>query len=887
MADKAKQQKTEKASSSRVQKQAADPGPQIEMQPMLAPVPDIVHRVALDPLGITPPEANALQRTLGMRSTRGLVTHALQRAPRRSQPAAASPVAASDSLQRLLTKRSLIVQPKLTVGAANDSYEQEADRVANQVMSMSTSAPASAPVVARKDDETAQRATANPGEEEDEKKPSPPAAGISAKDPDDDDDDDVQASPLPGFKGGDVDPSVAHSIESARGSGQSLHDGVRATMERGFGADFSSVRVHTGGQADALNRSLNARAFTTGRDVFFSRGEYNPASTAGQKLIAHELTHTVQQGAAGVRRVPRAAKPGAVQREFNPATTTGKAHLRGEGAWKVHKGPDIPKGTTLLADQDAGKNKVQHRTIGFNTNWKPAVNENPNHQGDVPGTREGYIRQSKVRFTGAKLSDILKSRITRILRAAELKYPALANKLVKDEHVKFLLDKGLRYDSWNSGASLDTFVSGFKSKEDKFTRLEEGAEYVADSLMHWKKWLRPPTGRLVRIVNVKLVQSDLHEKGLGVVMVEFKKPKGPRGHKFANDTTVKAMIKPEDKSLEENLLGDKADSAVNKINRIVGLVNPDEMLTTIKMQSDALFGSLVELVKGSSAEDITNKGLPKPMTQSFHETMVFAFLAGLDDLHRENVFYDVGGRPYLIDADNVLSYNQMINKDNGSYTQSGFGSNYNAEEAKKNKKAVTDKNNTINSKILDAMLKDNTKKMLIIDAIKEAIAGKEGRVVPIRTSAWGQRLSGYAGAQDKNTVLTSYASAGSLVREGKPFEGSIGPGLAGVTSKNVNNPFYDPDAEKGQLKKDFDAGVVPFYVYHFNTGYVTHNGVKIYHGQTLEQAMNLMLEKFDPSKTARTQRMFETLMTKLEGMRGKFGGGDDHGDSDVEDSEWD
>ncbi len=112
----------------------------------------------------------------------------------------------------------------------------------------------------------------------------------------------LQASPKHGLEGGDVDTDVARSIESAKGGGAPLHDGVRSSMEQGFGADFSGVRVHTGGEADALNRSLNARAFTTGNDIFFGKGQYNPGSSGGQELIAHELTHTVQQNAAGVQR---------------------------------------------------------------------------------------------------------------------------------------------------------------------------------------------------------------------------------------------------------------------------------------------------------------------------------------------------------------------------------------------------------------------------------------------------------------------------------------------------------------------------------------------------------------------------------------------------------
>jgi len=66
-----------------------------------------------------------------------------------------------------------------------------------------------------------------------------------------------------------------------------------------IGNDFSSVKVHTSPEADSLNRQLNARAFTTGKDIFFREGEYQPHSSSGQELIAHELTHVAQQ-ASGV-----------------------------------------------------------------------------------------------------------------------------------------------------------------------------------------------------------------------------------------------------------------------------------------------------------------------------------------------------------------------------------------------------------------------------------------------------------------------------------------------------------------------------------------------------------------------------------------------------------
>ena len=67
-------------------------------------------------------------------------------------------------------------------------------------------------------------------------------------------------------------------------------------MESAFGAGFGGVRVHTGAEADALSAALSARAFTAGQDIFFRRGEYAPQSSTGRQLLAHELTHVVQQG---------------------------------------------------------------------------------------------------------------------------------------------------------------------------------------------------------------------------------------------------------------------------------------------------------------------------------------------------------------------------------------------------------------------------------------------------------------------------------------------------------------------------------------------------------------------------------------------------------------
>src|SRR5262249_16119053 len=87
-------------------------------------------------------------------------------------------------------------------------------------------------------------------------------------------------------------------LNAARGQGQPLPPALREDFETKFGADFGGVRIHTDAQSDHLNRSVQAKAFTAGQDMFFREGAYEPGSTSRKRLIAHELTHVAQQGRA-------------------------------------------------------------------------------------------------------------------------------------------------------------------------------------------------------------------------------------------------------------------------------------------------------------------------------------------------------------------------------------------------------------------------------------------------------------------------------------------------------------------------------------------------------------------------------------------------------------
>jgi hypothetical protein len=101
------------------------------------------------------------------------------------------------------------------------------------------------------------------------------------------------ASVMPevGMDGGQISDALSNRIQAQRGGGSSLDPGTQKSMESAFGDSFDDVRIHTGSEADSLNRSVSAKAFTTGTDIFFSEN----ASPHDHNLLAHELTHVVQQ----------------------------------------------------------------------------------------------------------------------------------------------------------------------------------------------------------------------------------------------------------------------------------------------------------------------------------------------------------------------------------------------------------------------------------------------------------------------------------------------------------------------------------------------------------------------------------------------------------------
>ncbi|EOR94492.1 hypothetical protein ADIARSV_2338 [Arcticibacter svalbardensis MN12-7] len=166
-------------------------------------------------------------------------------------------------------------QTKLNVGAPDDPLEKEADEVADHVMRMPESN-----FLQRK---------CNECEAEEKKEESIHKKPLS---------DTVTTFIQRKSIGNPTSASdqVSQNIHNSRGNGSSLDDTTQTFMSSRFGSDFSNVNIHTDSNAVQLSRELNAKAFTVGNDIYFNQSQYQPQSSEGKQLLAHELTHTIQQG---------------------------------------------------------------------------------------------------------------------------------------------------------------------------------------------------------------------------------------------------------------------------------------------------------------------------------------------------------------------------------------------------------------------------------------------------------------------------------------------------------------------------------------------------------------------------------------------------------------
>lgn len=235
------------------------------------------------------------------------------------------------------------LQPKLAIGAPNDRYEQEADRVAEQVTRISDhTATASLQIGS---DNLIQRTAA---------------------------------------QNATVTPGVNAGIDAMRGGGRPLSANTRALMESRFGYSFANVRVHTGDNAAKVANNINARAFTIGKDIAFGEGQYQPNTPDGNKLLAHELTHVVQQTSpvGGQGAISASSAAPSIQRELKPPGNCVQgvhdAMQRLVKAWCDH-----PSGRTCTAADSCSRLQQKIRRNQLCAQHRRAINDKCYNGGDI------------------------------------------------------------------------------------------------------------------------------------------------------------------------------------------------------------------------------------------------------------------------------------------------------------------------------------------------------------------------------------------------------------------------------------------------------------------------------------------------------------------------
>ena len=193
---------------------------------------------------------------------------------------------------------SLVIQRKLSIGAVNDPLEHEANAMADKVMRMPEQSFIQRKCAQCEEEEKAQR--------------KPLTSFLQKKEA--------------GTESSTASNALTWQIQSTRGSGNSLQKTTRSFMENRFEADFSNVRVHNDSTASQLSNELNAEAFTIGNDIYFNKGKYAPESQEGKHLLAHELTHTIQQnrGDESIRQKEQFIQRRLIIRPGNVPSTAGK-----------------------------------------------------------------------------------------------------------------------------------------------------------------------------------------------------------------------------------------------------------------------------------------------------------------------------------------------------------------------------------------------------------------------------------------------------------------------------------------------------------------------------------------------------------------------------------
>ncbi len=295
------------------------------------------------------------------------------------------------------TSRS--VQFKLYISGKNDTYEKEADLAADNIVSSST--PAGPSSTSKTDSVTALQRKAESGEKVEEKLQKKAEPGLPEKEDEIIQGKDAGTENVPGV--------FMRNLENQKGGGFSIPDNIRTYMESGFSHDFGNVKLHSDAGSVQMNRQLKSQAFAHGSDIYFNEGKYNPGTKEGTHLLAHELTHVIQQGKAKTK------KP-AGQLNKPPASNSISAPINGQAAERnrlisnepgtVNKGSTVD-GVKVLSSVKAEESAPAAETLKGKTGQEKINTETgKNKKAEMKtGTLSGILSpKGKIGFAGPGVS---------------------------------------------------------------------------------------------------------------------------------------------------------------------------------------------------------------------------------------------------------------------------------------------------------------------------------------------------------------------------------------------------------------------------------------------------------------------------------------------------
>ncbi len=229
----------------------------------------------------------------------------------RLAPSQNSRAAANGTLESKAEEGGIPQVSRLKIGKSDDAFEKEADHMADVVVDRkaATSLKGFATpqvMLMKKDDEESQAKMETVQRSEEEKAKTKPESIQRMEDTEEGqakfemaqpkgEEEEAKTKADSPRNGNRASLKTTQTVKATKGNGSPLSEGPKRFMEKGFGADFSKVRIHTDHKAEAMSKEMGAQAFTVGNDIYFNKGRFNPETQSGKKLLAHELTHTIQQ----------------------------------------------------------------------------------------------------------------------------------------------------------------------------------------------------------------------------------------------------------------------------------------------------------------------------------------------------------------------------------------------------------------------------------------------------------------------------------------------------------------------------------------------------------------------------------------------------------------